>query len=488
MIAWMQKHNKYLVITIWIATIAFIGAGFVGWGSYQYGKKAEYIARVGDIEISQDKFNLAYGNMYRKYAEIFKGNFDDAKAREMQLAQRVFKTLATQALLLNLAKEYGVIVSDEELATYIASMPLFSKDGKFDKKIYDSYVGNLGMKAKSFESILRDELVVEKILALFEVDSLPFEREVVSAALSLSDKIKYSYLNQNTLTVELDEKELEKYWSEHKSDYMTPVEYNLSVVWTDTTGIEADEEALKSFYEKNVFNYVENDGRQSSFEEARKSVEADYRLKKGKKQALLDYIAFKKGKKEASANLSVADGDPVFTQTIWKNIKNGEKGAFLKPEAVGQKYVTIKIESIDEPREMSFEEAKTRVEKDAKKWKLSKLLDEKSKELLEDTSALSSTSGFLSVSGGETLAGLTPAENSEFVRKLFISNNKKGIIRLSNGVIVYEIIEQKIGKSDAKLQDGIAKVSNEIKKNEFEREILKDLAGRYSVKKYVKGI
>ncbi len=32
MITWMQRHKKWLVITIWISTIAFVGAGFVGWG------------------------------------------------------------------------------------------------------------------------------------------------------------------------------------------------------------------------------------------------------------------------------------------------------------------------------------------------------------------------------------------------------------------------------------------------------------------------
>ena len=51
MISWMQKNNKYLVWTIWVATFAFIGAGFVGWGSYSFGSKAGNIAKVGEVEI-----------------------------------------------------------------------------------------------------------------------------------------------------------------------------------------------------------------------------------------------------------------------------------------------------------------------------------------------------------------------------------------------------------------------------------------------------
>ena len=39
MITWMQRHRKYLVVTMWISAIAFVGAGFVGWGQYSYGEK-----------------------------------------------------------------------------------------------------------------------------------------------------------------------------------------------------------------------------------------------------------------------------------------------------------------------------------------------------------------------------------------------------------------------------------------------------------------
>ena len=46
MITWMQRHKKWLIITIWISTIAFVGAGFVGWGAYDFGKSQGTIAKV----------------------------------------------------------------------------------------------------------------------------------------------------------------------------------------------------------------------------------------------------------------------------------------------------------------------------------------------------------------------------------------------------------------------------------------------------------
>jgi len=58
MITWMQKKKKYLIVTIWVSTIAFIGAGFVGWGAYDYGSKASSIAKVGDVDVKRFTKNI----------------------------------------------------------------------------------------------------------------------------------------------------------------------------------------------------------------------------------------------------------------------------------------------------------------------------------------------------------------------------------------------------------------------------------------------
>ena len=53
MITWMQKHRKWLVITIWISTIAFVGAGFVGWGAYDFNlARSSSAAKVGGEKIA----------------------------------------------------------------------------------------------------------------------------------------------------------------------------------------------------------------------------------------------------------------------------------------------------------------------------------------------------------------------------------------------------------------------------------------------------
>ena len=60
MIEWMQKHKKWLVVTIWIATIAFIGAGGFAWGVYDYSLSGDSVAKVGKITISKAEYMMRY--------------------------------------------------------------------------------------------------------------------------------------------------------------------------------------------------------------------------------------------------------------------------------------------------------------------------------------------------------------------------------------------------------------------------------------------
>ncbi len=488
MIAWMQKHNKYLVITIWIATIAFIGAGFVGWGTYQYGKKATAIAEVGDVSISQDKFDFTYRNMYRKYNEIFQGQFDDEKAKEMKLPQMVFSQLVSQALLLNLANEYGLRVSDEELAKYISSLQFFKNSGSFDKQIYQTFLENNGISAKNFEGILKDDLRIEKLMRLLDKPSVKYEREVIASALSVEDKISYVILSSSDIEIKTDADDIKKFWESHKKDYMTKKKYKLSILWTNLDEIAVDEKELKDFYHRNSYNYIGSDGKELSLENARKDVVRDYKLKRGKKKALKEYIAFKKGKKEASETVKLNINDPKLSKEMWSEIIQSDRGSIIKPKAVGERYATVKVDDTIEPREMSFDEAKDKVTEDYTKTAAAKALDKVATEYIDGKKKLNKTTEFLSASKPATLEGLTKKESLQFFKKLFTSNKHVGMITLSNKRIVYRVSEQRIGKTQNERVEELTSITNKIKSSDLSDNLMKELSEKYKIQKFVKGI
>jgi peptidyl-prolyl cis-trans isomerase D len=93
MISWMQKHKKWLVITIWISTIAFVGAGFVGWGSYNYGKSGGTVATVGELEIDMKDLQKEYSGLYAQYEQMFGGSFNQETAEKLNLQEQAYNNL-----------------------------------------------------------------------------------------------------------------------------------------------------------------------------------------------------------------------------------------------------------------------------------------------------------------------------------------------------------------------------------------------------------
>ena len=490
MISWMQKHNKYLVITIWIATIAFIGAGFVGWGSYQYGAKASNIAKVGDIEITKAKFDMAYSDMYQRYNQMLQGKLDEKKAREMGLAQQAFSSLATQALLLNLANEFGIIVSDQELAEKLAQISAFQTDGKFDKTVYEGYLKSRRLKAKTFEQVIRDETVIQKLFSLLESESFPFEEEVIGAAVGISDKIAYRVLTADDLNLSVDEEKVKKYWEAHKSEYMTPRKYQLDILWTESKDTNVSEKELEAFYTQNSFNYIDEKGNQLQLSDAKEKVSADLKMKKSKKHAQKQYIAFKKGKIDKSETVTLAENEAPLTTEIWQEIVSKDVDTILKPKAVSDRYATIKITALIEPREMSFEEAKSLVsadyEKNMRTEGLTKLADNTLKNFDESNATLSD---FVSLDSRDPLKPLNIQESLQFLQKLFTSQKEKGIISVESKAVVYKIVEQKITSSGEKEKSELIKKSaDQIKAQDFQSNLIKNLSQKYSIKKFVEGI
>jgi len=489
MISWMQKHNKYLVWTIWVATVAFIGAGFVGWGSYSFGSKAGNVAKVGNIEIPQTKLNMVYSNLYNQYNQMMQGKLDDKKAKEMGLIKQAFATLATQAKILNFAKDAGIIVSDKEVADALETIKAFQKDGSFNKEIYQGYLRNQRLKAKAFEETLREELIINKTLDLFNVDALPLETEAVSAAMNVADKLAYKVLTPSDVDFTVDESKLKAYWERQKENYMTKKAYELSVVWTPSSDTAVTDDALKAFYEENSFNYTDANGKQLSFDKAKEQVTKDLKLRKTKKTAQKNYIAFKKGKLSSTETLTLPVGDLKLSKALWDEIQQKNKGDILKPKIVGDKYATVKIDNIKEPSVMTYEESKEEVSKSyitqAKKEALLTLAESTLKNL---DNANATISDFVTLEKHDNLKPLNSQESLQFLQKLFTSKKEKGIISVLDKVIVYNIKEQKLLPMDENKTEAVKQTVNQMKKRTFESNLIEMLDKKYPTEVYMGGL
>ena len=444
MITWMQHHRKYLVITIWISTIAFIGAGFVGWGQYSYGDKASSVAQVGDVSITADELQKAYSNLFNQYNQVFQGKLDEKQAQQFGLQRQALKSLVDQALILNLANSYKITVSDKELFNLIKDQKAFTKAGTFDKEMYAQVLGQNHLTIKEYETGMRKELLIQKTLYLFTPVARKLESDAVASAQGIADKIEYKLLTPAAITVSADEAGVKAYWEKHQSDFKKEAMYDLSIIHMGAQATQND--------------------------------------------ALRHYIDLKKGTVDSSLvmnQVSVSAQNNTFAPELFKEISalTTEK-PFLKPRKVGDEFVIIKLNGFNPAANKTYEEAKN----DANALYLNEIKKSKLQELAQNTykTFTGTVSDFKTHAQSASLSGLSAAEATEFFDKLFASKQKQGFLTLKSGnVILYNVLEQKLLEDTTVAEENNAM---KLKGNLLNQKLMKMLESKYPIKIYAEGI
>ena len=484
MISWMQKNNKFTVVIMWVAVGSFIlSTAVIG---AQAGLKSNVIGKVGEVELTKNKFSMEYDQLFSRYNEMMQGRFDKEQAKKMGLQDQVIRNMAAQAKILNLAKEFGIIVTEEETATKLASFPLFQERGTFNRKNYDTYIQNHGLTKKTFENNIKDQLIIEKTFKLLNNESLEKEYEAFKVAFEVADKIKYTLLTHKDVDVEITDEKLKAFWEPRKDQYKTAKQYTLDIQWTETKDTEVTEKEIKDYYNENRFQYKSSNGKISSFEDVKLWVTEATKVAKSKKSALKRYVQFKKGALAKDETLTLDINDPKLSKALWDEIQNGSINDFIKAKVVDNRYASVKVINIVNPVTKAFNAVKEEITSiyriESEKEALAKLSEEK---LSKIDNIDTNVSTFITLDNQEAQKiGLNQQETGIFVSKLFTSEQEKGIIPIGSKVLVYKIIEQKLisleNNSTNILHDNVTQVKNQS----FQAELMKILDNKYPTKLY----
>ncbi len=488
MISWMQKNRKYLVVTIWISTIAFVGAGFVGWGQYSYGDRSKSIAKIGDVHISAKELNDAYSIMFNHYNEMFNNQLDEPKAKELGLDKMAFNQLINQALVLNLAKEFKITVTDDELLSTITSQPIFFSDGVFNKDIYSESIRRSGKSKKEYEESLRKEILIQKIIFLLSSPLQQLEKDSIAKALSISDKIEYKLLKPQDIEVILSDEMVKNYWQETKDNYKSDKKYNISYFIKESDDYTPSDDEIESFYSQNRELFKDLDGKMLSIDESKSQIIAEISMKNSEKEALKNYIEFKKGSNDSSFDIkkaSIAQDNSIFDNELTQKILDTKSAnTYIKPHASLNGNIIVRVDEIVPSQPKSYEEAKDEAMRALADREIINKLQTKAQESYKTFSG--TKTDFITSRDIQALSDISPQDASEFLQKLFLSKEKRGFITLSSkNVILYNIVEQKL------LDTTLLPIDNtalEIKESLLNQELLKILQSKYPAKIYVEGI
>ncbi len=483
MIGFMQKHKKYLIVTIWVSTIAFVGAGFVGWGSYSFSSTSNAVAVVGETKISMDKMQREYARLYNIYNQLIGGTLDEEQAKKMGVEEQAINNLIIKALMLNYAHDLGLRVSKEEIIKEITTTELFQNNGKFDEQIYKKILQENQLRPKDYEEGIQEGLLLQKLDVLLNIPLTPLETETLSAGYLMEDLVHIQILDKKAIEVKPTEKKVKKYWEENKDIYQTERGYEVSSVFVPLDSIEIQEANLEGYYEDFKNQFLDSSGQVIPYAQVKNQVIEKYRDSQAQKEALKEYIALRKNENPRAKNLVLYEGNEDYGIELINLLSQAKEQDTLKPIKVTTKdkvgYITIKLIKIIPSQPKTYEAAQESVKEDFLDFEKTRLLKEKA---TQEWNAFKGIDvGYISYAEPKTIQGLTKEESQEFSQELFKQKEEKGYILLENKAILYQIFSQRIKNSAIirKNLDFLMQNASQIKARIIEKEFLDYLSKRY---------
>ena len=479
MITWMQKHKKWLVITIWISTIAFVGAGFVGWGSYDYGKSSGSVAVVGDREISVEEYQREYSNLYAQYQKMMGDQFNQDVAKQLNLSDVAYKMTIQKNLILAYGDELGLDITELDIAKELVTMKAFQINGKFDKPTYVKVLLQNRTTPVEYEGSLKRNLLLQKVESLFKVEPTDIEVKNLNKLLFLEDNIDIKILDPKDINVVSNEKELKKFWQTNQMRYMSKNSYELQIKRIPVSSNVPTSEELTSYFEKNRNDLKKADGKLKNIEEAQEEMIKAINLKKTKKMALREYLKVKKGESKIENTIVIFEDKLGFNVENIEKIRTATKGRLVKPFLEGNEFVLVKVMNEFNPKPLSYEVTKTDVKKDFEEDNKKVLLVKKAIKELVDFKG--TNLGYVSRDSFDKITGLNPTQSAKFLNALFAAKDVKGQINVDGKIVLYSINDSRFSKYDSSKDNIVKSTLSELQNSELMSSFVKNLENRYEV-------
>ena len=439
MITWMQKHKSWLVITIWISTIAFVGAGFVGWGSYDMSKSAGSVATVGSKKIEMKDLQSEYSNLYSQYQQMFGETFNNELAKKLNLEETALNNLVQKYLLLNLAEDFGLMATNKEVAQELVKISSFIVDGKFDKKTYVQVLKQNRTNPTDFEAQIKKDLTIQKLTKIYTATANKESLKNINTLFFASDKVSINIIDSSDIKVNVTSNEMKKYWELNKDNYKSVKQYKINI-------------------EKIAIN-----------EDAKKS----------KKTALKKYLSLKKANSKFTTTEFINDSTTYLQKEDLDKILTSKIGTILKPIKTKDNYIVVQLIQIIKPQTLAFEDVKTKVKTDTTKQIVQDKLKSKVDALVKNFTG--KDIGYISKEADTMIAGLSPKEVSDLVADIFASKVVINSVNLGSKTVVYKILDTKLASYDESKNTYLEESILKIKNQETMSKIIEKLKLKYTV-------
>lgn len=296
MLGIMRRYKESIVIKFVFAIIvlSFIGTIFLVWGrgGDKAGGPSGFAAKVDGTKIGLDEYQKSYYRTRNLYEQIYGKSLTPDQEKAMGIKKMTLDNLIDALLVRKAAKEMGLKVSKDEVATEIAKIPAFQRNGAFDFNTYQQALKMNRMTPEQFEDAEQEDLLVQKARNQVKDKVTVTDQEVLAAFKKQNDKVDLQYVSFSPADVKnevkLTDKDLEIYLQDHQAEFKTPEKIALAYAeispaeYASKTAVTPEE--AESYYRKNIDRY-QGKGGILPFSEVKDQATADAKKAKASQAA-----------------------------------------------------------------------------------------------------------------------------------------------------------------------------------------------------------
>ena len=222
--AWMIKG------VLWAVVLAFVVTIFYSWGvQSSSGPARTEVATLWGQGIEAAEFQRTQNALYRQYRQVF-GNQPDVDLREhFNFRQMALEQIVSRALLLQMAEENGLVITDAELYAHISRQPGFQNpQGQFDSGRYQAALASVvpPVSVQQFEDEQRRGLMQAKVYDLVRQGAQVTDTEAEQAYRRAHQQVNVRYVTLVPALFEADatvsDEEAKTYYETYRESYRQP--------------------------------------------------------------------------------------------------------------------------------------------------------------------------------------------------------------------------------------------------------------------------
>ncbi|MBM3222499.1 MAG: hypothetical protein FJZ47_01660 [Candidatus Tectomicrobia bacterium] len=238
LLQWMRDAQTWIIKgVLWAVVFAFVVTIFYQWGvQSSSGPSRSEVATIFGQPVHIREFQRVYNGLQQRYRAIFRTMSDNELNERFNFREMALEQLATRAILLRLAQQYGVTVTDQEVYDTITGITVFQDNGRFSQARYQAVLQSQvpPIPQRQFEAEQYQDLLLQKVSAMLTDGMHVTDAEVEQTYRREHEKVAVRYATLMPALfeaqVQVTDEDMQNHYEAQKDRYRVPEQRQIHYV------------------------------------------------------------------------------------------------------------------------------------------------------------------------------------------------------------------------------------------------------------------